>query len=333
MADDTILAAVTGIVALLATNCKTVSIPSSCSTPQITLPGHNTLAKSTLEVELQKLTFRVSQLEQYAFTSISTSLSQTPGKPVATKRLRNPDPVSALKRRRGSTPIPGPKPSQIHVYNDRRDGPAPTIYQATREALERQGEQVGGKSELLDSPIYIVSDVEAECIELKDSPKSNVEMLAPTPVRMFNREMWKDREANEDYRRVLREAGQIVTAVERGDLTKNARLNAIEPNPESTTFKLAVNSMIDRLRTVFSEVSRLCHQGGNDILGGQVLVGKDVVGLNGREGAQANIAGLDGCWKDITADVNTMASNLVYAPHGSELCRCSLHTVCSELLY
>jgi osomolarity two-component system sensor histidine kinase NIK1 len=200
--------------------------------------------------------------------------------------------------------------------------------------LERQGEQVGGKSELLDSPIYIVSDVEAECIELKDSPKSNVEMLAPTPVRMFNREMWKDREANEDYRRVLREAGQIVTAVERGDLTKNARLNAIEPNPESTTFKLAVNSMIDRLRTVFSEVSRLCHQGGNDILGGQVLVGKDVVvGLNGRERAQANIAGLDGCWKDITADVNTMASNLVYAPHGSELCRCSLHTVCSELLY
>jgi osomolarity two-component system sensor histidine kinase NIK1 len=130
--------------------------------------------------------------------------------------------------------------------------------------------------------------------------------------------MLKDREANEDFRHVLREAGQIVTAVERGDLTNKAHMNAAEPNPESTTFKLAINAMIDRLRTVFSEVSRFCNQGGNEILGGQVLVGNDSVGVGGNVGTQATVAGLDGCWKDITTDVNTMAINLVYAPHGCE---------------
>lgn len=53
--------------------------------------------------------------------------------------------------------------------------------------------------------------------------------------------------------------------------------------------------MVDRLSSFCYEVQR---------------VAKDV-GVDGKMGAQADVAGLDGRWKEITTDVNTMASNLV----------------------
>lgn len=56
--------------------------------------------------------------------------------------------------------------------------------------------------------------------------------------------------------------------------------------------------MVDRLSSFCYEVQR---------------VAKDV-GVDGKMGAQADVGGLDGRWKEITTDVNTMASNLVRSP-------------------
>lgn len=69
----------------------------------------------------------------------------------------------------------------------------------------------------------------------------------------------------------------------------------VEANGEIQVLKETINNMVDRLSSFCYEVQR---------------VAKDV-GVDGKMGAQADVGGLDGRWKEITTDVNTMASNLV----------------------
>lgn len=72
----------------------------------------------------------------------------------------------------------------------------------------------------------------------------------------------------------------------------------VEANGEIQVLKETINNMVDRLSSFCYEVQR---------------VAKDV-GVDGKMGAQADVGGLDGRWKEITTDVNTMASNLVRSP-------------------
>lgn len=69
----------------------------------------------------------------------------------------------------------------------------------------------------------------------------------------------------------------------------------VEANGEIQVLKETINNMVDRLSSFCYEVQR---------------VAKDV-GVDGKMGAQADVVGLNGRWKEITTDVNTMASNLV----------------------
>lgn len=57
---------------------------------------------------------------------------------------------------------------------------------------------------------------------------------------------------------------------------------------------MTVNSMVDQLRTFASEVTRVARE----------------VGTEGKLGAQAQVDGVDGTWKDLTDNVNIMAANL-----------------------
>ncbi|KAG1219389.1 hypothetical protein G6F68_021424 [Rhizopus microsporus] len=52
--------------------------------------------------------------------------------------------------------------------------------------------------------------------------------------------------------------------------------------------------MVDQLRVFASEVTRVARE----------------VGTEGKLGGQATIIGVDGTWKDLTDNVNLMASNL-----------------------
>jgi signal transduction histidine kinase/CheY-like chemotaxis protein/HAMP domain-containing protein len=58
--------------------------------------------------------------------------------------------------------------------------------------------------------------------------------------------------------------------------------------------KNTINVMVDQLRSFASEVTRVARE----------------VGTEGRLGGQANVAGASGTWKDLTDNVNFMASNL-----------------------
>ncbi|ORX86645.1 hypothetical protein K493DRAFT_237947 [Basidiobolus meristosporus CBS 931.73] len=89
----------------------------------------------------------------------------------------------------------------------------------------------------------------------------------------------------------VRSIAAVTTAVARGDLSKKV---TVDVKGEILELKNTVNSMVDQLRIFAAEVTRVAREVGTEgFLGGQAVV-KDV----------------DGTWKELTDNVNTMASNL-----------------------
>jgi osomolarity two-component system sensor histidine kinase NIK1 len=89
----------------------------------------------------------------------------------------------------------------------------------------------------------------------------------------------------------VREIAEVTTAVARGDLTKKI---GGEVKGEILEMKNTINQMVDRLGTFAAEVSKVARE----------------VGTDGTLGGQAQVANVEGKWKDLTENVNTMASNL-----------------------
>src|SRR2546421_237040 len=82
-----------------------------------------------------------------------------------------------------------------------------------------------------------------------------------------------------------------MTAVARGDLSKKI---TVDVKGEILELKNTVNTMVDQLGSFAAEVTRVARE----------------VGTEGRLGGQANVPGVAGTWKDLTDNVNLMASNL-----------------------
>ena len=68
----------------------------------------------------------------------------------------------------------------------------------------------------------------------------------------------------------------------------------MEAKGEILELKNTINQMVDRLGTFALEVSKVARE----------------VGTDGTLGGQAQVANVEGKWKDLTENVNTMASNL-----------------------
>ena len=81
------------------------------------------------------------------------------------------------------------------------------------------------------------------------------------------------------------------TAVARGDLSQKI---TVEAKGEVATLADTINTMVDTLRAFADEVTRVARE----------------VGTEGRLGGQADVQGVAGTWKDLTDNVNGMASNL-----------------------
>ncbi len=100
----------------------------------------------------------------------------------------------------------------------------------------------------------------------------------------------------DDLIRPMTEIARVIEAVARGDLTQKVALS-IEGRPvkgEYLRVGLAVNAMVDQLSSFSAEVSRVAKE----------------VGTDGKLGGQAKVRGASGTWKDLTDNVNLMASNL-----------------------
>ncbi len=89
----------------------------------------------------------------------------------------------------------------------------------------------------------------------------------------------------------VRDIAVVTTAVARGDLTQQV---TVEATGELLELKLTVNTMVDQLSAFADEVTRVARE----------------VGTDGRLGGRAQVRGVSGVWKDLTDNVNFMASNL-----------------------
>jgi HAMP domain-containing protein/signal transduction histidine kinase/CheY-like chemotaxis protein len=95
----------------------------------------------------------------------------------------------------------------------------------------------------------------------------------------------------------VRNVALVTTAVANGDLSKKI---TVEARGEILELKNTINAMVDRLQTFAAEVTRVSKE----------------VGTEGKLGGQADVKGVSGTWKDLTDNVNVMASNLTSQVRG-----------------
>ncbi|WP_443092883.1 HAMP domain-containing protein [Alsobacter ponti] len=89
----------------------------------------------------------------------------------------------------------------------------------------------------------------------------------------------------------VRNIAEVSTAIANGDLSRKI---TVDVRGEILQLKETLNTMVDQLNRFASEVTRVARE----------------VGTEGKLGGQAQVPGVAGTWKDLTENVNSMASNL-----------------------
>jgi HAMP domain-containing protein/CheY-like chemotaxis protein/signal transduction histidine kinase len=162
----------------------------------------------------------------------------------------------------------------------------------------------------------ITVDVRGEILQLKETINTMVEQLRSfaSEVTRVAREVgtegrlggqaivpgvagtWKDltdsvNAMGANLTAQVRNIAEVTTAVARGDLSRKI---TVDVKGEILELKNTINTMVDQLNGFASEVSRVARE----------------VGTEGKLGGQAQVPGVAGTWKDLTDNVNSMASNL-----------------------
>src|SRR5204862_257083 len=89
----------------------------------------------------------------------------------------------------------------------------------------------------------------------------------------------------------VRNIAEVTTAVAAGDLSKKI---TVDVRGESLELKETINTMVDQLNGFAGEVTRVAREAGTE----------------GKLGGQAQVPGVAGVWKDLTDNVNMLATNL-----------------------
>ena len=114
--------------------------------------------------------------------------------------------------------------------------------------------------------------------------------------------VWKDLTENvnslaNNLTAQVRNVAEVTTSVAQGDLSKKITVDA---KGEVLALKNTINTMVDQLNSFASEVRRVARE----------------VGTEGKLGGQADVKGVSGVWRDLTDNVNLMASNLTNQVRG-----------------
>ena len=162
----------------------------------------------------------------------------------------------------------------------------------------------------------ITVDVRGEILELKDTINTMVDQLNgfASEVTRVAREVgtegklggqaavpgvagtWADLTDNVNFMASnltaqVRNIAEVATAIAGGDLSKKITVNV---SGEILQLKETINTMVDQLNAFAGEVTRVARE----------------VGTEGKLGGQAQVPEVAGTWKDLTDNVNFMASNL-----------------------
>ncbi|MGE6230703.1 HAMP domain-containing protein [Paenibacillus chitinolyticus] len=168
----------------------------------------------------------------------------------------------------------------------------------------------------------ITVDVKGEMLQLKSTINTMVDQLSnfASEVTRVAREVgtegklggqadvkgvsgtWKDLTDTVNYMTgnltsQVRNIAAVTTAVANGDLSKKI---TIDVKGELLELKETINTMVDQLSSFASEVTRVARE----------------VGTDGKLGGQAHVNGVGGIWKDLTDNVNIMATNLTNQVRG-----------------
>ncbi len=162
----------------------------------------------------------------------------------------------------------------------------------------------------------VTVDVKGEILELKNTINTMVDQLNSfaAEVTRVAREVgtegmlggqaevpgvagtWKDLTDNVNVMATnltdqVRGIADVATAIARGDLSRKI---TVDVKGELLELKNTINTMVDQLNSFAAEVTRVARG----------------VGTEGKLGGQARVPGVAGTWKDLTDNVNSMASNL-----------------------
>jgi len=162
----------------------------------------------------------------------------------------------------------------------------------------------------------ITVDVRGEILELKDTINTMVDQLRSfaSEVTRVAREVgtegklggqadvkgvagtWKDLTENVNLMAgnltaQVRNIAEVTTAIANGDLSRKI---TVDVKGEILEMKNTINTLVDRLGSFASEVTRVARE----------------VGSEGKLGGQAEVRDVSGTWKDLTDSVNFMAGNL-----------------------
>ncbi len=168
----------------------------------------------------------------------------------------------------------------------------------------------------------ITVDVRGEILELKDTINTMVDQLNSfaSEVTRVAREVgtegklggqaqvrgvagtWKDLTDNVNLMAAnltgqVRNIADVTTAVAKGDLSRKI---TVDVKGEILALKNTINTMVDQLNAFASEVTRVARE----------------VGTEGKLGGQAQVPGVGGTWKDLTDNVNLMATRLTSQVRG-----------------
>ncbi len=89
----------------------------------------------------------------------------------------------------------------------------------------------------------------------------------------------------------VRNIAAVATAIANGDLSRKI---TVDVRGEILELKETINTMVDQLNAFAAEVTRVAREAGSE----------------GKLGGQADVKDVSGVWKDLTDNVNSMASNL-----------------------
>jgi osomolarity two-component system sensor histidine kinase NIK1 len=250
MGNDSTLAATTAILQCLGSSVS-VPQPNIQGNHGVKLPGPDTPAKLSLEREIAALVARVQHLETKASTVDNQTLPDTPneiGAPSAFADVLTGGGASRSAKNAAS------RQQLVNSLLASRDAPAgerpQKFTKLTDEDLETLREHVDDQSKQLSSQKNELASVNDQLWKQKQLQERALNVLEVERVAALERELKKHQQANEAFQKALREIGEIITAVARGDLSKKVQIHSVEMDPEITTFKRVstnVNSHIIKL--------------------------------------------------------------------------------------
>src|SRR6478735_7964341 len=176
--------------------------------------------------------------------------------------------------------------------------PAQKVEVRSRDSAGLSHEQMLGAT--FNQLAQLSMDLEEQFRQLRQTigteGKTHARLHLASGSGSFGRYVTSVNDLLDDLTSHIEDIARVVGAVSRGDLTQRMEGPEVDLRARGDFLKHAhaVNRMVSQLNGFGSEVTRVARE----------------VGIEGKLGAQADVPGVSGVWKELTDSVNSMASNL-----------------------